>query len=136
VSTGVAESVAALIIRTLPNSPEKRSRDYRDHPPPFFSLEAMRYLAGLPLRHLLVDIPSVDRSDDAGQLNAHRIFWNVPPGSRSAGPSARIERTITEMIYVPDSLPDGRYLLNIQIPHFMSDAAPSRVLLVERSELK
>jgi len=33
------------------------------------------------------------------------------------------------MIYVPDEIPDGNYLLSIQIPHFVADAAPSRILL-------
>jgi hypothetical protein len=28
---------------------------------------------------------------------------------------ARLDATITEMIYVPDNVPDGSYLLNLQI---------------------
>jgi hypothetical protein len=40
-------------------------------------------------------------------------------------------KTITEMIFVPDEVHDGIYLANIQIPQFMADAAPSRILLFE-----
>jgi hypothetical protein len=33
------------------------------------------------------------------------------------------------MIYVPDEIPDGSYFLNLQIPNFVADAAPSRPIL-------
>jgi hypothetical protein len=39
------------------------------------------------------------------------------------------EKTITELAYIPNSVEDGFYFLNIQIPHFVCDAAPSRLLL-------
>ncbi len=118
-----------LIVRTLPNAASKKSRDYAAHPAPFFSLDAMEFLAGLPLHHLLVDLPSVDRAHDQGLLSAHHVFWEVPPGSHRPTPRSRRDRTITEMIYVPDDVPDGMYLLSIQIPDFCTDAAPARVLL-------
>jgi hypothetical protein len=38
---------------------------------------------------------------------------------------ARLEATITEMIYVPDNVADGSYLLNLQIA---SDARSKPVL--------
>lgn len=123
------EFLEGLVIRTLPNDEAKKSRRYTEAPPPFFSLEAMRCLAGLPLRHLLVDVPSVDRMFDEGQMNAHRIFWNIPPGSRALAAESRPDRTITEMIYLPDAIPDGRYIASIHIPPFIADAAPSRVFL-------
>jgi len=37
--------------------------------------------------------------------------------------------TITELIYVPNEIDDGPYLLNLQIAPFTSDASPSRPLL-------
>ena len=43
----------ALIIRTLPNDTSKMSRDYNQHPAPFFSIEAVDYISGLGIRHLL-----------------------------------------------------------------------------------
>jgi len=37
---------------------------------------------------------------------------------------------MTELINVPDDVPDGRYLLNLQIAPFEADAAPSRPVLL------
>jgi len=44
---------------------------------------------------------------------------------------SRIDSTITELIYVPNEVLDGAYLLNLQIAPFESDASPSRPLLLE-----
>jgi kynurenine formamidase len=115
-----------LIVRTLPNSPEKRWRDSAKDPPPFFSREAMTWLSSLPVAHLVVDIPSVDREEDGGRLANHRIFWNLPTSGFTTDPQTRRERTITEMAFIPSSLPDGPYLLGLQVAPFLSDAAPSR----------
>ncbi len=123
------EFLEGLVIRTLPNDASKKSRRYAETPPPFFSLEAMRFLAGLPLKHLLVDIPSLDRMFDEGQMNVHRIFWNIPPASRALTVESRPDRTVTEMIYVPDAVTDGQYVASIHIPPFVADAAPSKISL-------
>ena len=58
-----------------------------DVPPPFFSFEAMELVAELGVKHLLVDMPSVDRTFDEGRLSAHHIFWNVPQGSNDIEPN-------------------------------------------------
>lgn len=123
------EFYQALIIRTLPNSEEKKKRKYTEHPPAFFSLEAMEAIRSLGVKHLLTDLPSVDRALDEGKLSAHHIFWDMEQGSHEISPGHGQGRTITEMIYVPDSIRDGVYLLNLQIAPFMSDAAPSRPVL-------
>ena len=39
------------------------------------------------------------------------------------------------MIFAADSLENGQYLLNLQIPAFVSDAAPSRPILYKINEL-
>lgn len=116
----------ALVIRTLPNDPHKRFRDYMREPPPFFSLDAMRLLVERGVRHLLLDLPSVDRALDEGKLSAHHVFWNVPQGSHEVDPQAFSRKTITEMIFVDDAIPDGEYLLSLQMAPFVADAAPSR----------
>lgn len=117
----------AVIIRTLPNHLEKLHRRYGDlYLPPFLSIEAIDYLISRGVQHLLVDIPSVDRMWDEGLLTVHHRFWNVPEGTHALTADTRRDRTITELIYVPDSVPDGRYLLDLQIPAFSTDAAPSR----------
>ncbi len=125
------EFLEALVIRTIPNDAGKRTRDYSVFRPPFFSVDGIRYLAGLPVQHLLVDMPSIDRLDDEGKLTNHHIFWNVPQGSHAVDAGHPSPKTITELIYVPNDLTDGSYLLNLQIAPFMADAAPSRPVLYE-----
>lgn len=123
----------ALIIRTLPNDYSKKSRRYMANHPPFFSIDAMEYIADLKIEHLLVDIPSVDRTFDEGKLSAHHIYWDVKFESHEVDQRKHSMKTITEMIYVDNGIADGKYLTNIQIPEFVSDAAPSRVLIYEIS---
>ncbi len=123
------ENAEALIIRTTPNDSSKKSRDYSLQNPPFFSTEAMQYIDELGVKHLLVDIPSLDKLHDEGKLSNHRIFWNVEQGSCSINPQSKVNNTVTEMIYVPNEIEDGEYLLNLQIAPFVSDASPSRPLL-------
>lgn len=119
----------AVVVRTQPNGIEKKSRRYLDPPPAYFSFEAMKYIVDRGVNHLLVDLPSVDRLLDDGRMSAHRIFWGVAEGSHEVEAGRFSLRTITEMVYVPDEVDDGRYLLNLQIPSFLADAAPSRPVL-------
>ena len=115
-----------LIIRTLPNDESKLSRTYLEEIPPFFTTEAMRFIREIGVKHLLVDTPSIDRIFDGGKLANHRIFWNVEPDLFETSESSLIDHTITELIYVPDAIADGIYLLNLQIAPFAADASPSR----------
>jgi arylformamidase len=123
------ENAEALIIRTLPNDSSKKSRDYTLQNPSFFSTEAMQYIVELGVKHLLVDVPSLEKLHDEGKLSNHRIFWNVEQGSFEINTQTKINNTVTEMIYVPNEIPDGEYLLNLQIAPFVSDASPSRPIL-------
>ncbi len=121
--------IEALIIRTLPNDLTKKSIKYSQNSPPFLSIEAMSFISELKVRHLLVDIPSVDRAYDMGRLTCHHIFWNVKQGRHEVDKENHSLNTITEMIYVPDNIKDGNYLLNLQIAPFVSDASPSRPVI-------
>src|SRR5690349_15224478 len=77
----VPEPDGALIVRTLPNDDDKLSRQYDEsNIPPYFTSEAMHYIVERGFKHLLVDIPSIDRLFDEGKLTNHRIFWNVEAG--------------------------------------------------------
>lgn len=121
---------SALIVRTLPNDTEKLTRKYGENCfAPYFTTDAMQFIVDCGFTHLLVDMPSIDRMFDEGKLLNHRIFWNVEPGSVDINPETRIHSTITELIYVPNEIPDGEFLLNLQIAPFESDAAPSRPIL-------
>ena len=121
-----------LIIRTLPNLKSKRSQDYVKNTPPFFTLEAMQYIRSRGVKHLLVDIPSVDRLFDDGHLSCHNIFWDTKNKKFNEHTSSY---TITEMIYVDNQVLDGSYLLNIQVPSFVADAAPSRPIIFKLNEV-
>jgi kynurenine formamidase len=124
-----AFSPRALIVRTLPNLPSKRSRDYREHPAPYLSVAAAELLVERGIEHLLLDVPSADRADDDGHLSAHREFFGLPRGSTSLAAVRRPQCTITELVYVDDRVADGTYLLSLQIPALGGDAVPSRPLL-------
>jgi kynurenine formamidase len=114
--------VQALVIRTLPNSSSKLTQHYSASNPPYIEAEGIAMLVAAGINHLLVDLPSLDREHDEGKLAAHHVFWNYPK-------EAALHRTITELVYVPDELNDGLYLLNLQISPFENDAAPSKPLL-------
>lgn len=115
----------ALIIRTYPNDREKVWANYTGQNPAYLTAEAMQWVLNRQARHLLVDLPSVDREEDQGQLPNHHDFWAVPHGEHAATAGSE-GRTITELIYVPEHVVDGHYLLNLQVPALLTDAAPSR----------
>jgi kynurenine formamidase len=121
----------ALVVRTLPNDADKRHRAYSGSPSPapYFLPEAIRWLVARGVDSLVVDLPSLDRADDGGRLTAHREFWGLPPGSADAAQATRGQALVTELAYVPDSVVDGLYLLDLQVPAFGADAAPSRPVL-------
>ncbi|MEP7213549.1 MAG: cyclase family protein [Acidobacteriota bacterium] len=125
----VGPASTALIIRTLPNDESKLSRKYDDPVPPYLSTEAMQFIVDRGFRHLLVDLPSVDRLYDDGKLSNHRLFWNVEPGGFELNAETRVNSTVTELIYVPEDAIDGEYLLNLQIAPFAADASPSRPVI-------
>jgi kynurenine formamidase len=119
--------VEALIIRTKPNDHSKVQRQYSGTNFPYLTLGAMQRIVDAGVQHLLIDLPSVDREEDGGALAAHHLFWNVP-----AEPN--FQKTITELIYVPNEIADGTYLLNLQVSNFANDAAPSRPMLFDLAE--
>ncbi len=116
------KSPEALIIRTLPNSSDKLFKDYSNTNWPHLEAPAAEYLKDLGVDHLLIDLPSVDKEKDDGELLAHRAFWNFPD-------KPRMHATITEFVYVKDEVKDGSYLLSLQVAPFHNDAAPSRPVL-------
>ncbi|MFT5857997.1 MAG: arylformamidase [Flavobacteriaceae bacterium] len=112
----------ALVIRTLPNDASKNSRQYSSSNPPYFDVSCVKKLLAAGVEHLLIDLPSVDRESDNGKLVFHHAFWEVPK-------NPNFKRTITELIYVDNSILDGNYILNLQMAAFNNDAAPSRPVL-------
>ena len=135
ISTSFKTKTEALIIRTLPNQAAKKSRKYSNTNPPYLSEEAAIFIRESEIQHLLIDLPSVDREHDEGKLLAHKAFWNVKD-TYNLNPDARLEATITEMVFVPDEIEDGNYFLNLQIASFENDASPSKPVLYAVSNLK
>jgi kynurenine formamidase len=118
----------AIVIRTLPNPEEKLSRKYSDTNPPYLDEKAAVFIRERGIKHLLIDLPSVDKERDQGKLLAHKAFWNVK-NTHDLNDDARFDATITELIFVPDHVEDGSYLLNLQIASFENDASPSKPVL-------
>lgn len=118
----------AIVIRTLPNIETKKHKNYSNSNPPYLSDKAATYIREIGIKHLLIDLPSVDKEHDEGKLLAHKAFWNVK-NIEELNKNARLDCTITEMIFVDNSIKDGSYLLNLQIASFENDASPSKPVL-------
>jgi arylformamidase len=115
----------ALVLRSLPNDERKRLADYDAQWAPYLTTEAITWLCATGIEHLIVDLPSIDRHDDGGALDNHHRLWDA------LGDGA----TVTELAYVPNHALDGIYLLNLQLPHLLTDAVPSRPLLLPAVEV-
>jgi len=116
------KEVEAIVIRTLPNNPKKKEKKYSHTNWPYLTENAALYLRELGINHLLIDLPSIDREKDEGKLMAHKAFWGYPKNPRSYA-------TITEFVYVSNTVIDGSYLLNLQMAPIENDASPSRPVL-------
>jgi len=112
----------ALVIRTMPNFQDKLTRRYSGENPPYLLESAAAFINNQGIQHLLIDLPSIDKEKDGGQLSAHKAFWGLPDKPRS-------EATITEFIYVQNRVEDGSYFLNLQVAPFVNNAAPSKPIL-------
>ena len=119
----------AIIIRTLPNGSEKKRRIYSGTNPPYIENQAIEYLINKGVIHLLVDLPSVDREEDGGKLLAHKAFWKYPENIDT-------EKTITELVFIENVIPDGVYLLNLQIASFELDVSPSKPVLYKMKKIE
>ena len=116
------DNVSAIVIRTVPNKDSKLTQQYQNTNWPYLTGEAAEYLVSKGIDHILIDLPSIDKEKDQGKLTAHQAFWQLKGEQRN-------HATITELIYVPDQIVDGTYLLNLQIVSFVNDASPSKPVL-------
>lgn len=116
------KSPEAIVIRTMPNTTDKKARQYSHTNWPYLTEEAATFIRQKGIQHLLIDLPSVDKEKDDGKLLAHKAFWDV-------NGDIRTNATITEFIYVANKIEDGSYILNLQIAPFENDATPSKPIL-------
>ncbi|MEQ8478705.1 cyclase family protein [Fulvivirga sp.] len=112
----------AVIIRSSPNDKNKLTRKYSGTNPAYLNHRIAEKLKKEKVKHLLIDLPSLDKEVDGGALLAHRAFWNMSERIRGGC-------TVTELIYVDDGIKDGLYLLNLQVLNMEIDASPSRPIL-------
>lgn len=112
----------AIVIRTIPNLSEKKEMRYSNTNPPYMLAAAAIYLREKGIKHLLIDLPSIDKEKDEGKLLSHNAFWNTQG-------TLRFDATITEFIYVPNTVEDGTYFLNLMVAPFENDATPSKPIL-------
>ena len=91
IKSKISTPCESLIIRTLPNDESKLSRNYDDMSAPFLTSDAMDHINQLGVKHLLVDLPSIDKADDGGVLGNHRSFFNKGD-------------TISELLYIPTEI--------------------------------
>ncbi|MBX2961090.1 MAG: cyclase family protein [Cyclobacteriaceae bacterium] len=118
----------ALVVRTHPNDVVKKAKQYSGTNPPYIEANAIAQLVKHGIQHMLIDLPSLDKEVDGGALAAHKAFWSFPGNTRK-------NATITELIFVPDEIPDGLYLLNLQIISLETDASPSKPVLYKLREV-
>ena len=124
------KNTEAIVIRTLPNPENKKHLKYSNTNPPYLLEEAAIFIREMGIKHLLIDLPSVDKEHDEGKLLAHKAFWNVK-NVKKLNEDARLNCTITELIYLDDAIADGNYILNLQIVSFENDASPSKPILFQ-----
>lgn len=125
---GSLENIDALVIRTHPNTLDKTQRNYTGTNPCYIESQFIERLNKTSVKHLLIDLPSVDREVDGGKLSSHKAFWKISD-------VIALEKTITEMIYVDNAIQDGLYLLNLQTISVDLDASPSKPVLYALNEL-
>lgn len=122
------QETEALLVRSLPNSDLKKQKNYNNTNWPYFTKDAALYLRECGIKHLLTDLPSVDKEKDAGKVLAHKAFFNYPE-------QPRLNASITEFIFIPTTIKDGFYMLNLQIAAIENDASPSKPVLYKIENL-
>lgn len=120
--------IEALIIRTRPNRTIRKYKNYTNTNPPYVSHKFIERINKTDVKHILIDLPSVDKEVDGGHLLAHNAYWNTSGG-------IVLDKTITELIFVDNKVMDGIYLLNIQVLPLILDVSPSRPVIYALKEI-
>jgi kynurenine formamidase len=126
---GKTAATDVLILRTLPNDEGKMDKNYSGNNPTYVEKEAITLFNSWGVKHLMLDLPSVDREEDGGKLEGHHMFWKN-------GDEWFTEKTITEMVFVPNQIKDGIYLVQISVISLQLDVSPSKILLYEMKEVR
>lgn len=102
--------------------------DFSKSNPAYFDPECILKIREKGVKHILTDLPSVDREEDEGKLLSHKAWWNFPENPRS-------DSTISELLEIEENIKEGLYFMNLQFAPFHNDAAPSRPVLYALDEI-
>lgn len=94
----------AIVIRTAPDDVSLYNKNRNEKNPTYFTHDALAFLATTDYKHLLIDLPSVDREDSDAKTPAHRAYWNY--NGKEVTSETRVDATITELINIPETLSD------------------------------
>lgn len=97
--------------------------------PPYLTRQCAEELVARGIEHLVIDLPSVDRTHDDGRLCAHRLFFGLAASGTRLAEATRSHCTITEYAAIPDTLADGPCALQLTLPRLSGDAVPSQPLV-------
>jgi len=111
------DNLDAVIIHSGTTHP---SQQFSGTNPCYIAEEVLALLNQKNIHHVLTDLPSVDREEDGGLLAGHKAFFGYPK-------DVHLNKTITELLYVPASLEAGKYVLNIGYAAMETDAVPSSI---------
>lgn len=118
---GIPNGFSCAIIRTPELAELPDYHDFSGTNPPYFLPVTLEKLRKAGIKHLVTDLPSVDREQDGGKMAAHKAFWEDGPDDN--------ECTITELVKIPLEIKDGLYFVQMATAPLFSDASPSTVLL-------
>eukprot|EP00743_Colponemidia_sp_Colp-15_P005449 GILK01005858.1.p1 GENE.GILK01005858.1~~GILK01005858.1.p1 ORF type:complete len:764 (-),score=127.62 GILK01005858.1:137-2239(-) len=131
-----SSTIPTLVIRTS----ESAVRVFSGTNPTYLTLDAAQWIVDHKFSHVCVDLPSVDKEDDQGMLQVHRILMGLPTRAEEDEIVTKEyiaslpTRAVTEMCRIPSDIEDGVFLASIQIAPFEMDAAPTRILLYRAVE--
>lgn len=129
----IEDDTQALIVRTLPNDEDKLTKLYSKTNPPYLHVNAMDFIVKKGIQHFLIDLPSIDREEDKGELLSHHKFWNYPAYKSTYAEKDLVQvrqyATISELLYIPNKVTNGYYFLNLQTINIDLDVSPSKPLI-------
>lgn len=118
----IPDEVDALILRVT--NLDKESLNFSGTNPIFVSKMLISEINRKGVQHLLVEIPSIDKEEDGGKLEGHREFWY-------GNGDVEKNKTITELVKIPEVVEDGLYVLNLQVLNIALDVSPSNPVIYQ-----
>jgi hypothetical protein len=95
---------------------------------PYLTLEATE-LIRMRFKHYRTNAPSIERRISNGSMWSHSLFFGVEEATREIKNLER--KTVGELFCIPESVPDGKYILQCPFIELELDAAPTTPILYE-----